>query len=81
MFIVVAIAIEDYIKTTRENIDLFVLDGTWREAKSIYYHCKFLHHIKKVSTFVQDETFLHKSWSTLTCNTVLTNSWANPAIQ
>ena len=81
----IAIPIEEYIKTARENVDLFVLDGTWREAKSIYYHCKFLHDVKKVSTmnkhsFVQSKKILCKSCSTVTYNTVSTNNCSKSAI-
>ncbi|XP_057309114.1 tRNA-uridine aminocarboxypropyltransferase 2-like [Hydractinia symbiolongicarpus] len=44
-----AVTVEEYARETNsEAIDLFVLDGTWREAKSIYYNCKFLHSMRKV---------------------------------
>jgi len=44
-----AISIEDYLKETKtHNVNMVVLDGTWREAKSIYFNNKLLHGLKKV---------------------------------
>ena len=44
-----AVSIEDYLaEAPRTNINMVVLDGTWREAKSIYFNNKFLHKLRKV---------------------------------
>lgn len=44
-----AVSIEDYLKESKSSsVNMVVLDGTWREAKSIYHNNKFLHTLKKV---------------------------------
>jgi len=45
-----AVTLEEYVSSIPASsaVHLIVLDGTWREAKGIYYNCKFLHHLKKV---------------------------------
>ena len=47
----IAVTLQEYVKERPEGfIDLFVLDGTWKEAKSLYFNCKFLHNITKVGS-------------------------------
>jgi len=44
-----AISIEDYLKETEvKDVNMVVLDGTWREAKSIYFNNTLFHGLKKV---------------------------------
>lgn len=64
-----AVTVEEYAKETNsEAIDLFVLDGTWREAKSIYYNCKFLHSMRKVGCTMLSSFYINLSCN---CNTFL----------
>ncbi|XP_047140055.1 tRNA-uridine aminocarboxypropyltransferase 2 isoform X1 [Hydra vulgaris] len=44
-----AISIEEYLVDNElADINLFVVDGTWKEAKGIYFNFPKLHHLKKV---------------------------------
>jgi len=50
-----AVSIEEYLnersqrqQLPEQDVNMIVLDGTWREAKSIYFNNKFLHDIRKV---------------------------------
>ena len=44
-----AILIEDYkVENGLGDINLIVVDGTWKEAKGIYFNFPKLHNLKKV---------------------------------
>ena len=45
-----AVTVEEFSKELDgQPINLIVLDGTWREARSINHNCKFLHNLRKVN--------------------------------